>query len=110
MFGNHSMTDKVNNHLMKKAFLIFTISGFMIACSEQSAKVADMSTTTDTSFTIAGKQVVVYTTADSTNLRLTATDTLSFADFDQPFETQPSIFVDPSHRFQTFLGIGGALT
>jgi glucosylceramidase len=25
-------------------------------------------------------------------------------------ETQPSIFVDPSHTFQTFLGIGGALT
>lgn len=61
-------------------------------------------------FSPLGKQVVVYTTADSTNYRLTATDTLTFADFDQPLETQPSIFVDPSHTFQTFLGIGGALT
>ena len=61
-------------------------------------------------FTTEGKKVIVYTTADSTNLRLATTDTLSFADFDQPVETQPSIFVDPSHTFQTFLGIGGALT
>jgi glucosylceramidase len=61
-------------------------------------------------FTTEGKKVIVYTTADSTQLRLTATDTLSFADFDQPLETQPCIFVDPSHSFQKFLGIGGALT
>src|SRR5438128_10883588 len=83
---------------------------FLAACSEN--KVADISTTstTDSSFNIDGKKVVVYTTADSTSYRLSATDTLSFADFDQPLETQPSIFVDPSHTFQTFLGIGGALT
>src|SRR6266404_6375540 len=59
---------------------------------------------------IDGKKVIVYTTAGNTQYRLTATDTLSFADFDQPMETQPSIFIDPSHTFQTFLGIGGALT
>jgi len=53
---------------------------------------------------------MVYTTADSSQLRLTLTDSLTFADFDQPLETQPCIFVDPSHTFQTFLGIGGALT
>jgi len=61
-------------------------------------------------FTIEGKKVIVYTTADSTSLRLAVTDTLSFVEYGQPLETQPSIFVDPSHTFQTFLGIGGALT
>ena len=59
---------------------------------------------------LTGKKVVVYTTADSTEYRLSPIDTLSFADFDQPLETQASIFIDPSHTFQTFIGIGGALT
>ncbi|MGI8951331.1 MAG: glycoside hydrolase family 30 protein [Chitinophagaceae bacterium] len=58
----------------------------------------------------ASKKIVVYTTADSTNLRITATDTLSFSDFGQPLETQPCVFIDPSKTFQTFVGIGGALT
>src|ERR1700745_3091742 len=82
----------------------------LAACSEN--KVADetTATNTDTSFNIEGKKVVVYTTADSTQYRLSPTDTLSFADFDQPLETQVSVFVDPSHTFQTFLGVGGALT
>src|SRR5438552_4709323 len=87
-----------------------TVLFLLAACTEN--KVADTTTTSnsDTSFNINGKKVIVYTTADSSNYRLTATDTLSFADFDQPMETQPSVFVDPSHSFQTFLGIGGALT
>ncbi|HMH35186.1 MAG TPA: hypothetical protein VK543_19250, partial [Puia sp.] len=59
--------------------------------------------------TVHGK-VVVYSTADNTSYRLTATDTLSFSDFGQPLETQPCVFVDPSRSFQTFVGIGGALT
>lgn len=55
-------------------------------------------------------KVAVFTTADSTGYRLTKTETLTFAPFGQPLETQPSVFVDPSQTFQTFLGIGGALT
>ena len=61
-------------------------------------------------FSTQGKKVMVYTTAEKTDYKLTPTDTLSFENFDQPLETQPSIFVDPSHSFQTFIGIGGALT
>ena len=53
---------------------------------------------------------MVYSTADSTDWRITATDTLEFKDFGQPVETQICVFVDPSKTFQTFLGIGGALT
>lgn len=56
------------------------------------------------------KTVVVFTTADSTKLRLTQTATLPFSPFGQPNEGQPCVFVDPSQRFQTFVGIGGALT
>lgn len=58
----------------------------------------------------AEKKVVVYTTAENTKLRLTVTETVGFVDFGQPKETQPCVFVDPSKTFQTFIGIGGALT
>ena len=60
--------------------------------------------------TPAVKKVVVYTTAEGTDLRLTATETLTFVKFGQPLETQPCIFVDPGKTFQTFVGIGGAIT
>ena len=56
------------------------------------------------------KKVVVYTTAENTKLRISATDTVSFVPFGQPKETEPCIFVDPAKTFQTFVGIGGAIT
>ena len=59
---------------------------------------------------LSGKKVTVYTTAENTKLKIAITDTLRLADFGQPFETQPCIFVDPTKSFQTFIGIGGALT
>jgi glucosylceramidase len=60
--------------------------------------------------TIQGKQIVVHTTADKTKFRLSRTDTLTFKPMGQPLETQICVFVDPSKRAQTMLGIGGALT
>lgn len=52
----------------------------------------------------------VYTTAHHTSLKLSETGTLKFEDFKQPLETDAAINVDSSKEFQTFLGIGGALT
>src|SRR5207248_10411027 len=57
-----------------------------------------------------GKQVTVYTTAAKTDYRISPTGPLSFKPVGQPKETQICVFVDPSRQFQTFLGIGGALT
>lgn len=57
-----------------------------------------------------GKKVVVFTTADSSNLRLTPTDTVLFEDHNQPLETEWCIFLDPTKSYQKFFGIGGALT
>jgi len=59
---------------------------------------------------IEAREVTVYTTADKTNFRLSATDKLTFKPMGQPLETQICVFVDPSKRAQTHLGIGGALT
>ena len=56
------------------------------------------------------KTVNVYTTANNTDLRISRTDTLNFKPVGQPKETQICVFVDPTKQFQTFLGIGGALT
>ncbi|MFL9485344.1 glycoside hydrolase family 30 protein [Chitinophagaceae bacterium LWZ2-11] len=61
-------------------------------------------------FSLENKSVVVYTTADSTDYRISATDTLHFKNHAQPLETETCIFIDPTHSFQTLVGIGGALT
>ena len=52
----------------------------------------------------------IYTTADKSQLRLTQGAKLSFTDSRQPLETEPFVLVDPNATFQTFIGIGGALT
>ena len=59
---------------------------------------------------LKGKKINVYTTADNTNLRLTNTNTLSFSTSVQPVESEISVFVAPNKKFQTFMGIGGAIT
>lgn len=93
-----------------KKILIVAATVFLFACSDTKNEQGDIPPSQTDSFSTAGKNVIVYTTADTANYRLTATDTLQFSDFGQPFETQPCVFVDPSKTFQTFLGIGGALT
>ena len=59
---------------------------------------------------LEARQVAVYTTADKTNFRLSQTETLTFKRMGQPLETQICVFVDPTKRYQTILGVGGALT
>jgi glucosylceramidase len=56
------------------------------------------------------REITVYTTADKTDYRLSATSKLAFKPMGQPLETQICVFVDPTKRSQTILGIGGALT
>lgn len=57
-----------------------------------------------------GKTVTVYTTAEDTKLRLTETDQLTLKPAGQPIESEISVFVNPDKQFQTFMGIGGAIT
>ena len=56
------------------------------------------------------KEVTIYTTADKSEHRLSQTGAAAFKAVGQPKETQICVFVDPARQFQTFLGIGGALT
>jgi glucosylceramidase len=61
-------------------------------------------------FSVEGKSVTVYTSAENSTLRITKTGNFNFSDLRQPLETQTCIFVNPQKTFQTFLGIGGAIT
>ena len=94
---------------MKNFSLLFISILLLASCNKQKQQTKTESIA-KSKFTVEGKKVIVYTTADSTNLRLTITDTLKFRELLQPLETQVCIFADPEKTFQTLLGIGGALT
>jgi len=85
---------------MEKRFSIFILFMMAMILNAQDASKSKSVQVTAT----------VFTTADSTDLRLTPTATLRFVKRGQPTENEPCIFVDPSKTFQTFIGIGGALT
>ncbi len=90
---------------MKKfSLFFFLLSSLFVRAQNNSSSLATKH------FSFLGKKVIVYTTADSTAYKITATDTATFTHMGQPFETQICVFVDPSKTFQTILGIGGALT
>jgi glucosylceramidase len=59
---------------------------------------------------IPGRRAIVYTTADSTLLRLTPADTIRFKAAEPISEGRVYVFADPKRTFQTMIGIGGALT
>ncbi len=55
--------------------------------------------------------IEVYTSANGTNLRLSKSNNqYTVKEVNQPLETQTCVFVNPNKEFQTFLGIGGAIT
>lgn len=90
---------------MKKRLLV--ISGIIILGCDAEKKAT--TATTIKHFT-EKKTVSIYTTAANTNLRLSLQETVNFSAFEQPMETEVCVFVDPSKQFQSFIGIGAALT
>lgn len=84
---------------------IFILISLSLKCSE--------STEDDTirqQFSTDGKDVLIYTTAENTDLRLTLTGKNEFQPAGQLTESEVFVFVNPNKTFQTFLGIGGAIT
>ena len=82
-------------------FLIFHILVFNAQAQKTAVKVQSKS---------FYKTITVYTTAEKTGYRLSKTATLTLAPFGQPLETQPCVFIDEAKKFQTIIGIGGAIT
>ena len=96
---------------MKKTFLLTGMLGLLLACMNTAGVKAQQATKAGSgAYDATHKTVRVYTTAENTDRRLSETGTLQFTDLPQPLETQPCIFVDPAHSFQSFIGIGGAIT
>ncbi|MGZ9674963.1 glycoside hydrolase family 30 protein [Flavobacterium sp. GNP001] len=89
---------------MKKTTTVILLASSLFAFS-QSKK-----TNQPAAISTTGKTITVYTTAENTKLRLSQTDKLSFGIAKQPLETEISVFVEPNKTFQTFMGIGGAIT
>ena len=85
---------------MKKIILLTLTAYLMVGLKAQELQNAGLE----------GKPVTVYFTAEGTDFRLSANARLKFTLKPQPLETEPCVFVDPSKTFQTFIGIGGALT
>jgi glucosylceramidase len=90
---------------MKKYLPVFVITLLFIRCAS-----SNQTQNSTQLFLADGKTVTVYTTADSTDLRLTITDNLTFKKTGQPLESEVSVFVNPNKQYQTFIGIGGAIT
>lgn len=89
---------------MKKSilFCVLFVTSFGFSQSSHVNKKSGYSTTQ--------KIVKIYTTADSSTYRLSLTGEAKFHGLAQPLENEVSIFVDPAKTYQTFLGIGAALT
>src|ERR1700681_1062019 len=94
----------------RRGFLVASSWALVLAKSQLSSAAHVQPFETPEPISIEGREVTVYTTADNSNYRLSATDTLTFKHLGQPLETQICVFVDPAKTFQTILGIGGALT
>ncbi len=84
--------------------ILFVFLSFSAICQQNKNKQSV------SEFSAIGKNIQVYTTADSLEIRLKKTDNLVFLDAKQPLETEICVFVEPKKTFQTFIGIGGAIT
>ena len=91
----------MTNRTIIAGLLIFGLLVGYSALSAQSGK---------NNFRQENRDVNVYSTAENTPLRLSHTGRASFQKADQPLETEVCVFVDPAKTYQTFLGIGGAVT
>lgn len=101
---------KVSFYLKKPSMFLCALFLFF-ACKSDSKQISTtIKVKEEATLNIETIKSQVYTTSHSSNLKLTLTDSLKFEGFKQPLETESSIIVDPSKEFQTFLGIGAALT
>jgi len=81
------------------ALLAFAATGVLAVNAQQAQQ-----------YSAKNKTVKVYVTEKGSDNRITNTETLHFEDKPQPVETEVAVFVDPAKKFQTMVGIGGALT
>src|SRR3989440_10746284 len=98
----------------RRNFLLASASALVLARTQLSGAALVRSSETPEQFEIEGgiegRAIGVYTTAEKTECRVPPTETPVFKPLGQPLETQICVFIDPARKFQSILGIGGALT
>ena len=90
---------------MKKSVGIFIVVIGLHACTTSNTEQVVRQI-----FKTEGREVTVYTTADSSDLRISRMGSFLFEPAEQPLETEIALFVNPDKSFQSLLGIGGAIT
>ncbi len=90
---------------MNKISIILFIAIIITSCVQQQSEKQKAKV-----FSVEGKKVTIYTSAYSTDMRLSNSGTLQFENATQPKESEVAVFVNPKKQFQSFLGIGGAIT
>ncbi|MGE5355814.1 MAG: glycoside hydrolase family 30 protein [Deltaproteobacteria bacterium] len=85
----------------KVSFFLFPaiISMMFLECKKETQK-----------FVLKNEYVKVFTTSKDSIRDLSKSEGVEFKDLIQPLETQICIFVEPEKTFQSFIGIGGAIT
>tara|TARA_R110002153_G_scaffold170473_3_gene323287 strand:- start:1550 stop:3028 length:1479 start_codon:yes stop_codon:yes gene_type:complete len=93
---------------MKKLLtLLVFVTAFGCKQKEQALPIL----TTEKPFSLKDKKATIYTTAHSNTQKLSIqNESINFEDFKQPLETDVAINVNIDKQYQTFLGIGAALT
>lgn len=96
---------------VKKITGLVLLCQLLVNCSAITNKTASVKKSESAAYTANLMKSKVYTSAHNSNYKLSlSNEDISFGAFIQPLETDISILVDQSKEFQTFLGIGAALT
>ena len=90
------------NYKLNFLVIFLILSGFISSDTNRQHRTVKLRAVKDS--------VWVYSTAKDTDMRLSLVSKPTFQPAIQPLETEVSIFVNPNKTFQTFFGIGGAIT
>lgn len=99
--------------MMIKKFILGLTGILLASCANNVDSTKTNSNTeskTKNSEVFTPTQATLYTTAENTTLRLSNQGVSSFTEATQPLETDIAVFVNPNKSFQSFIGIGGAIT
>lgn len=89
---------------MKHTILLSALGALLASCTTCAAEV------TTSAYTPAGGAVTVYTSAKGASEQLTRSESKALQAGHALTEVENSIFVNPTKRFQTVMGVGGAIT
>lgn len=107
-YGMPQVTPKyLIKHTMYRVTFLFTFLSIVLSGCYFTQKEPVSS---QNNFPMIPKLAVVYETARNTDLRLMKMGGFEFTSKVQALETEKSIFVNPKKQFQSFLGVGGAIT